>query len=267
MAKSLSRSKKYLFIIIALAAILIIINVIPGLSNGLGDFLFKIFSPAERAFIRIGDRITGFFEILISIKDLTKENTDLRQKNADLESELTKLKDVERENQTLREGLKISEKGQLIIEMAFVVGKDIQGSQDWILINRGSNHGVEKNMAVISPDMALAGKTMEVTPNFSKVMLIINKESVVAALIEGERSEGLVKKEEKGKLSMDFIPRNEVLEVGERIITSGMDNIFPKGILIGEIESIDLSQNQLFQRITIAPTVNFSKLENVFIVK
>jgi rod shape-determining protein MreC len=66
---------------------------------------------------------------------------------------------------------------------------------------------------------------------------------------------------------MDFIPREENPETGERIITSGMDNVYPAGILIGKIESVDLSQNQLFTKVVIAPDTNFLKLEKVFIIK
>ena len=265
MAKS--PSKKYLFIAVALIVILVMLNIIPGLASSLGNFLFKIFSPLEKFFIRIGDRVVGFFELLLSIKNLSKENLELREKNLELETKLTELKETNRENQILRDALQIPGKSQVILDMAFVVSKDLQGVQDWILINKGSKHGVEKDMAVVSREMALVGKTVEVMNDFSKVMLINNKESIVAAIIEGERSEGLLRKEEKGKLFMDFIPRNEELEIGERIITSGMDNVFPKGILIGKIEEIDLSQNQLFQKIFIIPSVDFSKLEEVFIIK
>lgn len=260
-------NKKYLIIIIVLILGLVFLNVIPGLSNRLGNFVFKIFSPIKGFFIRIGDSTVSFFEILINIEDLAKENIGLRQKNLELEKQITELKELSKENEALRMGLNISEKGQTIIEMASVVGKDSQGIQDWILIDKGTNQKIEKDMAVISPNMFLVGKTVEVMPSFSKVMLITNKESAVAALVENVRSQGLVKKEEKGKLFMDFIPRSEKLETGERVITSGMDKIYPKGILIGEIEEIDLSQNQLFQKITITPAVDFSKLERVFIVK
>lgn len=260
-------SKKYLFIAIGLVVVLIILNIIPGLSTGLGNFLFKIFSPTGKFFIKTGDRVVVFFEILLSIKDLAKENTGLRQQNLELEAEISQLKETERENEVLRKGLEILEKGQNIIEKAFIVGKDIQVSGDWILINKGTKQGIEKDMAVISPEMALVGKIVETMPSFSKVMLITNKESIVAAIVERGRNEGLVRKGDRGKLFMDFIPRTEKLEIEERVITSGMDNIYPKGILIGKIEDIDLSQNQLFQRITIFPAINFSKLEEVFIVK
>jgi len=259
-------SKKYLIIVIVLIAGLVFLNFVPGVSRKTGNIIFRIFSPIGKFFIGAGNGVVNFFGIVLSIKDLNKENADLQKKNSELESEITNLKEVERENEILREGLKIAEKNQFNLEFASIVGKDAQSPREWVLINKGVNDGMEKDMIVISKEMNLVGRIIEVMDGFSKVMLIANKESIVAAIIEGERSQGLVKEEEKGKLFMDFIPRNEKLEIGERIITSGMDKIFPKGILIGKIESIDLSQNQLFQKAIIAPAVDFSKLEEVFVI-
>lgn len=265
MAKFLNR--KYFSAIIIVAVVVLLLNIVPGFSKKLGNFVFKIFSPTRIFIAKIGDNITGFFEIITNIKNLNKENIELRRQNRELEGGIVKLKEIERENEELKQALKISSENQNILEKALIVGKDVQGIQDWILINRGEKHGIKKDSAVVSKEMALVGRVVEVMDSFSKVMLIINKDCVVAAIAEKSRAQGLVKKEEKGGLFMDFIPRTERLETGERIITSGMDKIYPKAILIGKIEKIDLSQNQLFQKITVIPAVDFGKLESVFIIK
>jgi len=265
MAKFLDR--KYFSAIIIVAVVVLLLNIVPGFSKKLGNFVFKVFSPIRIFVARIGDKTIGFFEIIINIKNLNRENIELRQQNKELEGGIVKLKELERENEELKQALKISSENQNILEKALIVGKDVQGIQDWILINRGKKHGIEKDLAVVSKEMALVGRVVEVMDSFSKVMLITNKDCVVAAIAEKSRAQGLVKKEEKGGLFMDFIPRTERLETGERIITSGMDKIYPKAILIGKIEKIDLSQNQLFQKITIIPAVDFGKLESVFIIK
>ena len=261
-------SKKYLIFCIVLILGLVFLNVFPNISEFLENFVFKIFSPIQKLFIKTGDRMVGFFEITFSIKELGRENTDLKQKNIEIEAELVRLRETERENKILRTALNFSQKEIMLYEIALVVGKEIQGMENWILIDKGAKDGVEKDMPIVSDNFSLIGRIVEVKNNFSKVMLITNKESVVSALIENKRSEGLVQKETGGgKIFMDFIPKDENPEIGENIITSGMDKIYPKGILIGKIENIDLSQNQLFQKITILPSVNFDKLEEVFIVK
>jgi rod shape-determining protein MreC len=261
-------SKKYLVIFLVLILGLVFLNVFPNISKFLGNFIFKIFSPFQKFFIKIGDRVAGFFEIILSIKDLGRENTELRQKTLEMESELTKLKETERENGILREALNFSQKGIPLYEIASVAGKEIQGGGDWILIDKGSKDGIEKDAVVISEGFSLVGRIVEVDSDFSKVLLISNSESTVAAIIENSRSEGLVQKTEgENKIFMDFIPKDENPGIGEKIITSGMDKIYPDGILIGKVESVDSSQNQLFQKIIIAPAADFNKLEKVFVVK
>ncbi len=259
--------KKAVLTILILVIALAIINLIPGLTKGLGNFVYTIFSPIERLFSGVGNGIINFFQMLTSISDLNKENLVLREKNLILESELVQLKETQKENDVLKQALNIVKSEHLTLDTAIVVGKDIQGLQDWILINKGSKRGIKENMTVISPEKALVGRIISVSDSFSKIMLINDKESVISALIEDSRTEGLIKKDEKGGIFMDFIPKTEKLELNKRIITSGMDNLYRKGIFIGTIETIDLSDNQIFQKIRIVPAINFSELEYVLILK
>lgn len=259
--------KKTAIIVLIIIVSLTIINLIPGLTKGLGNFIYTIFSPIEKLFSNIGKGIINFFQILISVGGLNKENIALREKNIALEAEIANLKTIKKENDALKQALNISKSDQIIIEVASIAGKDIQGLQDWILINKGTKQGLKTGMTVISGEKALVGRISEVSEGFSKVMIIDSKDSSIAAILENSRTEGLVKKSEKGGIFMDFIPKTEQLELGERIITSGTDNFYFKGIFIGTVETIDLSENQIFQKITIAPAVNFSKLEQVLIIK
>jgi len=261
-------SKKYLAIFLVLILGLVFLNLFPKPAKALENFIFKVFSPAQKLFIKTGNKISGFFEILLSIKDLSRENAELKQKNSELERQLTQLKETEKENEALRAALDFSEKNTSLFEIASIVGKSLQGAEDWILIDKGTKDGVEKNMAIVSEEFSLVGRVIESNDNFSKVMLITDKNSIVGALIENKRNEGLVQKEEgSDKIFLDFVPKNEAVEIGEKILTSGMDNVYPKSILIGKVEKIDASENQLFQKITILPAVDFNKLEKVFILK
>jgi rod shape-determining protein MreC len=261
-------SKKHLVVFLVLIVGLIFLNIFPKISDFLENLVFKAFSPVQKLFINTGNRIIGFFEIILSIKDLNLENTELKKKNLELEAELTAFKETEKENQVLREALNFSQKNIPLYEMAYVVGKETQGGENWILINKGFDRGVVEDTVIVSEEFSLVGKIVEVYDDFSKATLIIGSGNAVAALIENKRSEGLVQKEESGnKIFMDFIPKEENPEVGEKVLTSGMDKIYPAGIFIGKIESVDSSENQLFTKVVIAPAANFSKLEKVLIIK
>ncbi|MCX6730024.1 MAG: rod shape-determining protein MreC [Candidatus Portnoybacteria bacterium] len=259
--------KKAFLSILILIIILVVVNLIPGLNKGLGSFVYTVFSPVGKLFSNTGRGVTGFFQILTSIGKLNKENILLREKNTMLESEIVMLKETQKENDALKSALNISKSDQLTIDVASIIGRDIEGLRDWILINKGTKQGLAVGMTVISPEKALVGRIGEVSERFAKVILVSSKDSNIAAMLESSKTEGLVKRDEKGGIFMDFIPKTEKLELGERIITSGTDNLYFGGIFIGTIGKIDLSDNQIFQKITIIPTVNFSKLEQVLIIK
>ena len=260
--------RKHFIVLLVLILGLVFLNFFPNITKASGNFIFKIFSPVQKLFISLGNKITGSFQILFSISDLAKENEQLKQKNSNLELQLTELNELRKENENLRNALDFPLKNSLVYAMSSIVGKNLQGTDDWILINKGTKDGLDKNMAVVSGDFYLVGKIVDAGKDFSKVTLITDRNSMVSAMVENNRNEGLVQKDASaGKIFLDFVPKNETIELGEKIITSGMDNIYPKGIIIGTVQNIDSSENQLFLKIIISPGADFEKLENVFILK
>jgi len=266
--KFFKKNKIYFIITGILILGLVFLNVLPGVSGFAKNTLFKVLSPIQRAFIKAGNKTIDFFEIILTIRELNKENIELKKKNLELESEISLFKETEEENKALRQALKFPEKELPIYDIAEVVGKEIQGEDDWILINKGKNNGVDINSPIVSEELALVGKVIQVDDNFSKVMLISHSQSTVAIKIENRKMEGLLQKEKGSNLIfIDFVPKEENIQLKERIVTSGMDKIYLPGIYIGTVEKIDASQNQLFQKIIVQPAVNFEKLERVFILK
>ncbi len=260
--------RKYLLIAGILITGLVFLNALPSVSGSIKNIVFKAFSPLQIIFIKTGNKVTNFFEIISSIRDLGQENLELKKKNIALESQLLKLVDVKKENEVLRNALNFPPKNVVIHNLASIVGKEIGGEDGIILINLGRNQGIENNFSVISEEMALVGKIIDVEENFSKVIVITNPQSTVAVAVNGKKIEGLLHKEkENGELVMDFVPREENVELEDKIITSGMDNIYPAGIFVGNVKNINNSENQLFQKIIVEPAVNFNKLEKVFVIK
>lgn len=132
-----------------------------------------------------------------------------------------------------------------------------------IYINRGSNRGVQRNMGVITPD-GVVGKVLEVYPDSSQVLLVTDRESGVGALLATTRAEGVVEGTGGPDLEMDYVLNEAKVKVGEQVLTSGLDQVFPKGLPVGTV--VTSSAGSPFQHITLRPAAQLDRLENVLVI-
>ena len=122
-------------------------------------------------------------------------------------------------------------------------------------------------MPVVAFENILIGRTTEIFDDFSKVLLIVSVNSKIPALIQESRVEGLIEGIEENILFMDLVLKDTEVKEGQIVITSGIDLVFPKGLLIGEILAVEFLENEMFQKITVKPATNIKELEKVFIIK
>jgi rod shape-determining protein MreC len=228
------------------------------------NFFYLISSPIQKTLWRAGDNISDFFEMVKEIKNLKEENEELKLKIVGLLAENTRLKELKRENEVLREALDIGLGKEFKLLLAEVIGKDI--SQDTILINLGSRDGISKDFPVINQQKALIGKIGEVYKNYSKVILISNKESTFDAKVGPDEIYGVVKGKGSLGLFLDLIPREKEIKEGDLVLTSPLGGIFPKGLLIGEIGKVLKSDVMAWQQAEIKPAFDINKLEIIFVV-
>lgn len=258
----------FLIIIIAVIVLLIFLNF-DFVRTLIFNAFYKISLPFLKFFYWINLKLTNFFSSFFSLRDLIQENAKLKQENRNLFSENISLKEVARENEVLRQVLNISlpKKSQLII--ANVIGYNPQNLGEYILINKGSLDGLKEDLSVIDANKNLIGKIIEVHNRFSKVLLITDSNSRVNALVSdsADRPRGIVKGEHGLNLIMEMLPRQIKIEKGQTVITSGLNDNFPKGLIIGQIQEIIFSETDIFQKVTIKPAIDFNKLEEVFVIK
>ncbi|NOR50720.1 MAG: rod shape-determining protein MreC, partial [Desulfuromonadales bacterium] len=111
----------------------------------------------------------------------------------------------------------------------------------------------------------VVGRVVRSSPDFARVLLVTDASSAVASLLQGNRARGICRG--KGEqLVFDFVLRQEDVGVGDRVVTSGMGGVFPKGLVIGLVESVDRQEYGLFQAIEVTPAVDFSHLEEVLVL-
>ena len=249
------------------------------------NFFYLISAPIQKTFWQAGDKVSDFFETISDIKNLKKENEDLKSKIQSLLAENVQLLELKKENETLRVALNLGLEKQFNLIFAKVTGKDI--SQDSLLIDKGSDDGILKGQPVITQEKTLVGKINEVYKNFSKVHLISHKDSSFDGKIAGseiypvrdyksdEKAQreqisngvlGLVKGNGNFKIFFDLVPKDKEIKKGDLIVTTAVGGIFPEGLLVGEIKDVKNLDVEPFQKIEISPSFDIKEINHLFII-
>jgi len=193
------------------------------------------------------------------------ENRELKKKLSDAENRLALANEADRENLRLRQLLNFSSERQLRGITAVVIGGDTSGWVKGIVIDKGSSAGVAPGMAVVHPQ-GVVGQVVSVTPTSSKVLLVSDHASGVDVLMAASRARGVIEGAGERSCELKFVTKESQAAIGEQIITSGMDGVYPKGIVVGYITQVGDSAAGLFQPVEVKPAVDFSRLEEVLVV-
>ncbi len=262
--KFLSKPLVIFSFILAICLLLVFLNY----KNLLGtprQALTFVFSPATKLFQKTGAAITGSLNFVFTIGNLKNENNELHSQNASLQEQIIEFKEIVRENELLRAQLNIpgGERNDLIF--AEVIGFDPLAGQ-YFIINKGERDGLKNSQAAVDANNFLVGKIFDVQESSAKVLLLTDALCVVNALSQDSRINGVTKGEHGLDIAMDMVSLDKQLNKGKPIITSGLDGLIPKGILIGWMEETKNKENEVFQKIKIRPAADFKNLENVFVI-
>ena len=227
-------------------------------------------SPFQYGFKAIDDGVSGFFSYFTEKEALQQENDALKKEVSQLHSQLAQMDEISMENIRLKELLsyKTEMAGQYNLQLAEIIAENNNNLQHTITLNKGSNDGIATGMTVLNHS-GLIGRITAVLPESSEVMLLPDRESAVGARVWSTREViGVVEGDgtDSSNLQMIHLPHDADLYVGDDIVTSGLDDVFPGGIHIGEVTAIEYSANGLTKTAYIKPYVNFSRLEEVFIL-
>ncbi len=252
--------------IVAICLFLIFLNP-RGFFKPVRQIFLEIAYPFQKTFYLASEKVGHTFEFLSSISDLKQENESLTARNNQLTYQVTQLINEKKENETLREQLKLAPRKQHNLKSAWVIAQASQGSGSWILIDTGANDGIQIGMPVIVSDGILVGKITAVEKNSSKVRLLTDSLNAVNVIDAETQAKGLLKGRYGLGLIVGMVEQTDVLKVGDNIITSGLGGGMPKGLLIGKIQQVSNTADKLFQQAVIIPKVKYSKLTVVFVIK
>jgi rod shape-determining protein MreC len=170
------------------------------------------------------------------------------------------------ENARLKKFLAFSSTASGTYVAARVIARDPSPWFKTLMIDKGERHGLKKNAPILVPE-GIVGQITNVSPNFSRVLLITDRNSAVDALVQTTRARGMVKGNGENSCSFVYALRKEEIQAGEVIVSSGLDQVFPKGLKIGTILAVKKDHSRLFQDIIVQTSVDFDKLEEVLVYK
>jgi rod shape-determining protein MreC len=205
-----------------------------------------------------------------SIRDyflLTETNRALSEKNAELERQLDNLRQVGEYSYKVND-IDTALLNRYEFVSAKVVNNQVDRTKNFITINRGESDGIQPGMAVISP-LGAVGKVKKVSSHFAVVTSVLNIDYMISAVLKKTNHFGTVqwngRNPETSKLN--YIPRHVKLQVGDTVVTSGFNAVFPEGIMVGTISEINLSPESLTYDVSILLSQDFRKLSYVAVVK
>lgn len=224
----------------------------------------SVVAPLEKGIVRVQSSGAGVWHNYFYLRGVRQENRDLKEQIEQLRLEQVRLK--QDADQAHRLQVLLGFKEQFIGETkaAQVIGSSGSEHSRLIYIDKGSDDGLMTEMPVITPD-GVVGKVLNVVDgSTSQVLLISDQQSGVGAIIEQSRLQGVLKGRASGELVIDKIMADEEVKPGDRILTSGGDRIFPKGLPVGTVAKV--SKGADFVQLTVKPAASLNHLEEVLVI-
>ena len=226
--------------------------------------VMTIFSPVPKTVNWIGQTTADMYHGYLDMRRSVNENLALHRKVIELTTENLKLQQSEGDLKRLRTLLGYSEEFAMPTTMAQAVMLDTSGRFKSVIIDRGSNAGVDVNDAVVNAN-GLIGRVILTTKDLAKVQLITDSNSSVGVLLERTRRQGVLRGDGASGAQLYDIPSLADVVPGDVVRTAGIDGIYPKGIPVGVITKAERGQD-LFKNITVRPAVDFGTIEEVIIL-
>lgn len=217
----------------------------------------------QRGYSSFSSGVRGTTAMYIDLINIKVQNRDLQRENAELRAQLGSMTELKMENERLSQLLGFKQTANLELLAARVIGRDLMADHNTISIDRGSDHGLHKNMATITTG-GVVGYIFRVEPTTAQILLLTDRYAVTDSIVQRSRVRGLVEGHGRDQVRL-HLRRSDDVQVGDLIVTSGL-NIFPKGFPIGTVTSIDKSRYGVTQEVEIKPVVDSRNLEEVFIV-
>jgi rod shape-determining protein MreC len=224
---------------------------------------FGIFSEVQRGTMTSVDSIRGLWSGYVALRDAQTENEALKQEVHRLQIRLQEERAQAQRAENFRQLLELRERAGVDTVAAEVIAGPATIEFRDMTIDKGTGDGVARDMAVIAP-AGVVGRVVLTSPRAARVQMLIDLNAAAGAMIERTRAQGLIVGQGSG-LKMDYVPGTADVQAGDLVVTSGIDKIYPKGFVIGTVESVQRGGGTYYE-IAVQPAVDFTRLEEVLVV-
>ncbi|MFQ6672238.1 MAG: rod shape-determining protein MreC [Candidatus Tectimicrobiota bacterium] len=222
-------------------------------------------APIQKAITRAARRVEHLWSSYVNLVGVQAENETLKGELQAMRAENSRLLEENLKFHRLQKLLAIQRNASELLVLANVVGLDTTTWSNVVMVDRGEDDGVAKEMIVVSAD-GLVGRVIQTSPKVSKVLVLTDFRHAVDALVQRTRDRGVVVGWDRSSGLMKYIPLEAEIEVGDRVVSSGMGGLYPKGLVIGTITRVTTSSGGLHQEAIVRPSTDLDRLEEVFII-
>ena len=256
----------YLFLTVVVGHILLIsaqVNSKAGVPV-LEAVTFGIFSEVQRSLSGGFSGVHNVWSSYVGLRHVKAENDELKRQLAAAQIAVQEQRALADQARGLQQLLELRDRVNLATTGAEIIGAAASPDFRTLTIDKGTRDGVRPDMAVIAP-AGVVGRVVVPSARSAKVQLLIDRNAAAAVIVERTRAQGVVVGGGDDRLQMQYVSEASDVVVGDLVVTSGIDTIYPKGLAIGTIESVE-KNGPAFKKIVVKPLVDFTQLEEVLIV-
>jgi rod shape-determining protein MreC len=260
------RNSGYLFLVVMLGHVILIsaqVNSRSGIPV-LESVTFGIVAEAQRGLSLGVARIRRTWDRYAWLRGVEADNANLRRQLDALQVQYQERRALSDRARSLEDLLALRDRSNLGTVAAEIIAASASPDFRTLTIDKGASQGLKRDMAVIAPD-GVVGRIVVASRSAAKVQLLIDRNAAAGALIERSRAQGVALGGGDARLRLEYVAEASDVVVGDLVVTSGIDGIYPKGFTIGHVDAVEKA-GPAYKRISIKPAVNFSALETVLVV-
>ncbi len=266
-SRTSNRSRALLVFLIILAALIVTLfyGGGAGFIDGAQSIALAVVAPAQRGVAAVTDPFSQVSHYSVRLSTVTKENRDLNEENSDLKKEVERLAGYASENRRLRSLAGFRTDFSLKTAAATILSRSPTSWQSIATIDAGSRDGIKRRRSIVT-DKGLVGQVVAVTAGTAVIQMVDDRRSGVAVEVSRTGATGIVEGRLNGLLRLRFIADDADIKKGDRVVTSGVGGVHPRGIKVGTVERIEETAYSLEKVIRLRPAVDYRRLSEVLVI-